>query len=159
MTDTATETGLVLVPTTGEQVALNAPTDELAAVIDFLRDVKRQADTAIRVLGDELLRRMDTNASWTAKTERFEIVGQSPTPDTEWNVDALDATLKELIADGEISEDAYDNALETVVTLKVRKRGIDALRKLNDDIRLRIDSCGTPVEKTRRVNVKLRKAA
>lgn len=152
-------TDLVVIPTTGEQLALSAPTDQLAAAIDFLRDVKRQADSAIRVIGEELLDRQDKAASWTTHTDRFEIVGQSPTPDTEWNTDALDATLKSLIAEGEISEDAYDNALETVVALKVKKRGLDAIRKLNDDIRERVDACGNPVEKTRRVNVKLRKAS
>ena len=157
MTDTATE--LVVVPTTGEQLALSAPADELAAVIDFLREKKREIDTVIRLVGDELLSRQDRDASWTTKTERFEIVGQSPAPEIEYDLDALDATLKSLLSEEEISAEAYDNAMEWRYVAKVKKRGLDAIRKLNADVRERVDACGKPVEKTRRVNVKLRREA
>lgn len=157
MTDTSTD--LVVIPSTGEALSLTQPTDDLAAAVDFCRDLKRQADTAIRTIGEELLRRQDKAASWTTHTEHFEIVGQSPAPDTEWDVDALRATLTDMVEAEEIADEAFDNALEPVVTWKVRKRGLDAIRKLNDDVRERIDACGRAVERQRRVAVKLKRAA
>ena len=69
------------------------------------------------------------------------MTGKSDAPEVVYDVDRLAAVLTGLVDGGTISTGAMDEALEVVTTYKVRKRGIEALRK-NPALRDLIDGCG-----------------
>lgn len=150
-------TSLIPHPLTGEALDLTADTEDLAYWCDQIRELERQAKEAREILGLELMRRMDSKASWTLRAGGFKITAPSPAPKREWNVDALRSTLADLRDQG-LDEDAIDAALEVVVTYKPRTVGLNALRKLGGEVAERIDACGEDVEPTRRVTVKLEHA-
>lgn len=147
-------TALVPHPQTGEALDLSAPTGDLAAWVDQIRQIESQAKEAREEIGRELLRRMDAKASWTLREAGFKITGQSPQPKLEWNVDALRATLADLRDQG-LDEDAIDAALEVVVSYRPRAAGLNALKKLGGEVAERVESCATEVEPQRRVSVKV----
>lgn len=146
-------TELIPLPVTGEALDLTAPSPELARVLDDLRSFEQEIREAKQFISDELLARMDRDASWTLHVDGFKIEGDSPAPRAEWNIDALRATLADLLSDGRISEDAMDAALKVEIAYKPQARGLNALKKLGDDVEERIDACSTPVERQRRVRV------
>lgn len=147
-------TDLVPHPKTGEALSLDAPTGTLAAYHDDLQELERIVREARGRIGEELLKRLDVKAKWTWREDGFEIKAPSPAPTTEYDVDAVRATLRDLQDEGVIDEDAADAAVQVTVSYKARVAGLNALRKLGDDVADRIDACGQPVEKPRRVSVK-----
>ncbi len=144
----------VVSPITGEQLELDRPSTDLA---QFLADV-REAESLLReaksLVGGELLRRLDQGACWTLHLDGgLTIKAPSPAPAEEFDELALRDDLAQLVEDGTITEAAAAAAVETVVTYKVRKAGITALRKLGGTIAATIDRHARPVEKPRYVSV------
>lgn len=131
----------VVVPHTGEVVSLDAPPEVLASLLDEVKDVESQ----LRELKAEVSRvvheEMDRQRRWTLDAGPFKLVGKSDAPEVVYDVERLAAVLTELVDDGTITTDAMDSALEVVTTYKVKKAGINALRK-SPRLAEAIDSCG-----------------
>lgn len=153
-------TDLIPVPVTGEAINLTAGTDDLAYWVDRLQDIERQAKEARSMVGEELLRRLDHDACWTARVEGFEITAPSPAPTVEYDVDKLRATLDELVDDGYIGQGAAQAAVKVETSYKPVVAKLNALKKVAPEVARRIEECGTEVEKRRYVRVRpLRNAA
>lgn len=140
-------------PDTGELVPIDAPDEQLADVLDAIRQWESVARAAKALISAELHARMDTNACWTRRAGRYEIKGQSP-GGVEWDVDALSDALGNLVCDGLITAEASDAALERVVTLKPRARGLNALLKIDGQVRDAVEACRVEVHKDRRISLK-----
>ncbi len=153
MTDT-TNTDLVVIPTTGEALELNAPDDVLAAYIDQIKDLEAQLREVRNRIGDELIGRMDQQASWTLHAGKFKVTAPSPELKEEWDVDALRSLLELLVEEGVVGEPAAKKAIKTEVTYKPVAAGIKALRKVLPGPALQaVDSCRTLVPPRRTVRV------
>lgn len=152
-------TDLVPIPLTGEALDLNGPDGDLAAAFDQVRDLERQLAEARRVIGDELIRRMDRAASWTLRVGDFKVSAPSPEPKIEFDVESLRAVLADLVAEGVISSEAAAGALRPEVTYKPSVRGINAVRKLGLEVAARLDGCAVEKPKDRRVRVEIERAA
>lgn len=116
---------------TGETVALSQAGDDLLAdALEHLDEAKRQVADARRVIGDEVIGRMDARALWTMQAGGRKLSAPSPAPTVEWDVPLLRKVLAELVEDGVIGEDAADRACEPVVEWRVHARGITALERI-----------------------------
>lgn len=144
----------VVVPYSGEIVSLAADTDVLAALTDEIRDVESRLRELKGQISEEIHARMDRERKWTLHAGPFKVTGKSDAPEVVYDVERLASVLTSLVDDGEITADAMDEALEVVTTYKVRKRGVEALRK-SPRFRELIDGCGEerPPE-NRRLSVK-----
>lgn len=91
-----------------------------------LRDVKR-------AIADEAHRRMDSSAKWTLEADGWKVAGEAPGK-VDYNPERLKDALDLLLEDGRINQEAYDAAIEEVVTYKPKVRGIKALLKLGPDV-------------------------
>lgn len=143
-----------LIPGTGEVIDVRAAeTSVLAEALDRLSEVKQMEASARRVIADEVLRRQDADASWTTHVEGFTLVGQSPARE-EYDAEALAAVLRGLVELSMISAEAAGAAIESVLTWKPKKAGINALLKLGGEIAEAVRSCAITVDKPRQVRVK-----
>lgn len=143
----------VVHPLTGETLDLQtAPDENLARFLADVRDYESRLKEAKAIVSREALRRMDAGASWTLRAGDYTLKGSSPAPSEEWDEIALLSDLHQLVDEGVITEDAAGAAVETVITYKVRKAGINALRKLPGVAQI-VDRHSQPVEKTRYVSV------
>ena len=118
-----------------------------------MKDYESRLREARSLLSQEILRRQDQAASWTTRAGGFVLKGSSPAPQEEFDALALREDLLGLVDEGALHIQAVDNAVETVVTYKVRKGGLNQLRKLGGVVAQIIDRHATPVEKTRYVSV------
>lgn len=76
----------------------DADLEQLADVTEKLRELKALTDEATGVLSDELVARLDSAASWTARVGEYKVTAPSPTAGTcAYNVEALRAALDGLI--------------------------------------------------------------
>lgn len=144
----------VMVPHTGEVVALDAPAEHLAALLDEVKDVESKLRELKAEVYRELHDRMDRARCWTIDCGEFKLTGKSDAPEVTYNPDELAYVLTALVEDGTIKDTAMDAACEAVTTWKVKKAGVNALRK-NPVLAELIDGCATvaPPE-GRRVSVK-----
>lgn len=141
-------------PTTGEILQLDAPTADLANVfwdIDLyiarLRGVKEDIQRVI-------LERMARDARWTLHLEGGVTAEGRLRGQTEsWDGAELRGRLLELVEDGTITIEAVDRAVEQVVDFKVKKAGVQALRKLGGRVAAYVDSCCFRSEPQRYVKV------
>ena len=142
-------------PLTGEAFALPDLTDALLArLLEDVKEYEWRLRNVKRAVSDEALRRMDRTASWTLHAgEGFTLKGASPAPVEQFDVVALRTDLAQLVADGLISDEAMNNAVEEIVDYKARKRGIDALRKLGGIVAETVNRHASNVEKQRYVSV------
>lgn len=140
-------------PETGELLNLrDAGDDDLATYIADCREFEGKLRLAKRAVGDELLGRMDRNASWTLRAGPYKVSGRSPQPETEWDTAALDEVLDILERDDLISAAARVAAVEPVKTLTTHRSGINAIRKSlagNQAALELIDECEQEIEKPR----------
>lgn len=143
----------VMNPTTGEVLTLAAPTDDLGGFLADVREFKELLRESERVVSQELLFRMDKGAAWTLHGRGLKISGDSPAPVEAWDGAELRTALLELVDDGVLAVEAVDAAVETVVTYKPRKAGINALRKLGGRVGEVVDGLAVKAEKTRSVRV------
>ena len=142
-------------PATGEVLDLDAPTGDLGRLLSDIRDAEFQLREMKRAASREILARMDKQAAWTLRTEGVTLTGQSPKPAEEWDGPELREALLAFVDRGLLSIEAVDNAVNTVVTYKPRKAGIQALRKLGGEVEEAIDSLAHYDERDRYVKVSL----
>lgn len=131
----------VVVPYSGEVVPLSADTEQLAALVDEVRDVESRLKELKSAISAEVHQRMDKDRRWTLVAGEWKVTGKSDSPEVVYDVDRLAAVLTQLVDEGVISAAAMDGALEQVIDWKVKKAGINALRK-NAELRELIDACG-----------------
>lgn len=129
MTATATSQELAVVhPTTGEVLDLKAaPTEGLAAAVDYAADLRRQLQEFESALGDELVARLDRAASWTLRCGppdglvQYEVKAPSPEAGTTaYDEHAMEQELRALLERGTIAPEAAQAALERGLNLVVR---------------------------------------
>jgi hypothetical protein len=144
----------VIVPHTGEVLSLDSPPEELAALLTEVKEVESRLRELKGEVSVEIHRRMDMARKWTMAAGDYVLAGKSDALVTEYDPDLLAVVLTQLVDEGAITPDAMDEALESVSTWKVRKAGINALRKSAKFAEL-IDACGTEKEpEGRRVTVR-----
>jgi hypothetical protein len=144
----------VLNPRTGEITELAADTAELARYLadvrawemEFLRPAKRAVE-------EELLRRMDHEASYTLRAGGLEVTGDGPGR-VEYDADVLRDRLRPLVDAGVISRDAFAAAVRERVSYQPMARGLNALRKLGGVVAEAVGAAERPSEKPRRVTVR-----
>ncbi len=142
-------------PLTGAAVELADGTDALADMHDQLKEARSIIDEARNLLGDELVARMDRRGKWSLTHDGLTVSAPSPKPPIEYDGQALLCELSDLAEQGAIDTDAADDAVEMEYTYKVKRRGVDALRKLGGAVAEAIDRCQVEAEaKPRRVSVK-----
>lgn len=140
---------------TGEVLVLeDAPDEQLAAFCTNLQDLRAELGEAEALVHQELVARLDRNASWTLRvgdpesSAQWEITAPSPTAGTESYPEVeLEVELAGLVDEGTISPDAADAALERVVVVKVTPGwGVD-LQSLIDAISAstEVEVAGIPV--------------
>lgn len=126
----------VINPVTGEVLALSeAPAPVIAHVLGHVQaaidEQLAQLYDAKRVLGAELIERMDKAGEWTVTAPGVKVIAPSPVAGTQaWDAERLDAILDELVAEGLIDQTLKLRAVEQQVSLKVNLRGVAALSKI-----------------------------
>jgi hypothetical protein len=140
-------------PTTGEALTLESSTEDLGRYLADVREAESLLREATNYVSAEILQRQDAAASWTTHVNGLTLTGASPAPSEEFDELALRESLWQLVDEGVITVEAADNAVETVVTYRVRKAGITALRKLGGRVADAINQHATEVPKRRSVRV------
>lgn len=140
------------IPATGELIDLDAATDTLAGHLDDIRDLEGALRGAKRELAQEILARMDTEATWTVEAGPYKLVGESPNR-VDYDPHELLTALRALPPDA-ISPRALDAAVQRVEQLKVSKQGVNKLLKLGGPVADAVRGAERPVERERRVSVK-----
>jgi hypothetical protein len=153
MSTDVTTTSQLVNPVTGEALTLASPTEDLGRWLADIRDFEYQLREAKRTVTTEILARLDKNAEWTAHLPGLKIRGDSPQPVEEWDGAQLREALLELVDEGVLAIEAVDAAVETIVSYKPRKAGINKLRKLGGRVAEVVDSLKRASEKDRRVTV------
>jgi hypothetical protein len=133
----------VVDPVTGLPTPLSGGVLELGVVLLHAREVKAQLDEVIRVVGDEVLRRMDARGEWTltpahlkapgGQTRAFKLSGASPAAASgriERDAEGLYWTLDRLVAEGVLDAAARDNAVKREEVFKAVEAGIKRLEKI-----------------------------
>lgn len=150
--------GLVL-PATGEVLDLEGmATDELAARVDEVRELRDRLADADRAISDELLARMDRRSEWTATVGDWRVEGSSPETLIDYDLDALEQALQQLVVAGHIDPAAATDAVRTTVTRRPAKARINRLIKLGGQVAERINATRTTGSRPRRVKVTRRPA-
>lgn len=139
-------------PMTAEivDVSPETPTDRLAELIYNIRDFEAKLREAKTIAGDELLRRLDADATTTAHVGGWKIEGD---PATRYEYDALllYALLSELVDEGAITTRARDKAVERSYTFKAKLAGINALVRLGGPCADAVAKARHEVRKPRRI--------
>jgi len=145
-----------VVPYTGEALVLRElPNEQLARLLDGARDFERAELRQFKQeVQDEILRRMDREASWTVHAENgWKLSGKSP-GGVEYDVDALRKVLAELLVEDRITAVAVEKAVKAKpVEYTVQKAGVNALLKLGGHVQQAIEACQVPSSKPRYVSV------
>lgn len=147
-------TSTVLVPHTGELLALDATTDDLAAAIAQIRDHEAQTAEARRQLEDELLRRLDHENRRSADVGGWHLQADPPNR-TDWDTEQLAIALAGLELAGVISPAAAEAALPRKVERRPDKRELTKLLNLLDDEHAQaLREAQRPSARRRRLTVK-----
>lgn len=126
----------IINPDTGELTSLEEiPTPALARVLGFVQhsiDLHlRGLYEAKRVLGAEIIDRMDRGGEWTIRAPGVEVRAPSPEAGTtQWDVLKLERILDELVEEGLLDRSAKARAVSQEIALKVQSRGVNALLKI-----------------------------
>lgn len=116
---------------TGETIALTeAPDDLLCEALAEIDDRRRELADARRLIGDEVIARMDRQASWTMTAGGRKITAPSSAPEVEWDAEMLHGVLNALVVDKVITMDAALRACEMRVEYRPLARGLAALEKI-----------------------------
>lgn len=141
-------------PVTGEVLHLGSPDVDLGRYLADLREFESVLREHKKMVQRELLSRMDRRAEWTAHLEGgLKLTGQSPKLQEDWDGAALKSALMSLVDEGVLAVEAVDAAVETEISFKVKKAGINRLRKLGGRVAETIDSLCMQHEPDRRVSV------
>lgn len=140
-------------PSTGELLTLDSPTEDLGRFLADMREHESLCREAKRAITREVVARMDKGATWTLHVEGLKLSSQSPAPVEEFDGPALHEALQFLVDEDVIGVEALDAAVETVISYKPRKAGINALRKLGGRVADVVDEHRTVIDKDRYVSV------
>lgn len=135
MTDQTTPgTDLIVHPLTGETLAIDAPTDVLAAALDEHRTLLSLMAEYKTVLQAEVLRRMDAANSRSEPIGGYKITVNAPRVE-EYNADALRERLEQLVDDGVLDPVVPDRVIAPPKppAPKVDKREVNKLKGHPDD--------------------------
>ncbi len=148
--------GIVIHPATGEVTDLNGPIETLAHWLADARELDREMRIEKQRVTDELLARMDREASYTLRAGDLEIKGDGPKPPVEYDAVELREALQEYVDAGVITADALERAVERQpITYKPRAQGLQALEKLGGGVVQAIQRHSRPKDDyQRRVSVK-----
>ncbi len=118
---------------TGELVSLEGATLEHLAELRAQRGILvGEANAENKLIDAEIVARLDLDATRSATAGRFRIKVPAPTV-RETDELGLRAALLEASADGLISPDAIDRAVEIVEVPRARRAGITALHRHADE--------------------------
>ena len=137
-------------PSTGEVLTAQSSNEQLASFLNELTDRKHRIQEWKSTVDQEILDRMDDEASWTVLAGEYKLVGQSPAPVTKYDCEQLAEVLNDLVGKGEISSDAALRALQIETVYKPQAAGVKALLKLGGDVAKRIEGCISEVPRDRR---------
>lgn len=154
-------TSTAMIPHTGELLDLGSMSyEQLGAVLDDARQFEKGPFAEFkRAVTAEILGRMDARAAegedgaWTIHAEGMEITGDSPNR-TEYDLNQLREALKQLVADGKISQAAADKCI-VPERWKVAKRALQQTAKVSPEVKAAIDACEQPSTQPRYVTVRL----
>ncbi len=153
--------GQVLDRSSGELIDLReASTDRLARFLDEAAELVSLVGEARAQAEREVLRRMDEEATWTARVGDFELRAPSPEAGmTYWDEEALEEVLDDLVERGLVSEQAAAAALEveTTVERKPKRGGIGALLRLGGEVAEAVAACERRREEPPRRSVRVRR--
>lgn len=124
--ETTALTAPIVHPATGELVALDAPTDQLATWLDSFRDLDGASRTAKTALTDELARRLDHEGRASASVGEWKLAVTSPSA-VKYDADRVYGILKAAADAGEISHAAAEAACPPIGKRKTAKRELDRL--------------------------------
>lgn len=115
-------------PTTGE-IIHRTETEKVGALLETVRQYKREADKAIKWCTGAILERMDSEARWTLPMGAFKLVGDTPTATSiDWDVDELQK-LKPLLG-----EERYRELVHEVVEYKPQTTKLQNAAKAGGEI-------------------------
>lgn len=140
----------VPMPGSGERLDLTASNGQLARYLDEAAELKRQIDVVRKMIGDELLERMDAGASWTVREDGYKISGKSPATSRVWDVERTRQVLRELVEARKITRAAALAAIKKNVSYSVQPAGINAVLKL-PGMAAALEDCWHEVEPSRGV--------
>jgi hypothetical protein len=143
-------------PIDGRELDGSATAEDLVMYRAHLAWIKRAVGDAQNECDRRLIRKMDTNALWTVHVGRISASAPSEGLAFAEVVDdaALFTALEALVAEGEITREAADAAIEVEpVTYKVKAKGLKALRR-RPTIDAALAHCFTEAERDRRVTLK-----
>ena len=145
---------VIVHPATGESLNLRlTATDNLARALVEVRDLEDELRTFKRDISDEILVRMDHEATYTVGLPGgSKLRGDGPTTDDYDGAKLYDG-LRPLLRAGTIGPVALGKAVKRETTYKAMKRGVAALLKLgNEDVTAAVQAARKP-GKTRGVRV------
>lgn len=147
---------IVVHPSTGEVLELDAPTEQLARWLVEARELDEAMRSEKRRVVVELLNRMDREARYTLRVANLELKGDGPEPPTDYDGEQLREALAEFVAAEVISQEALDRAIEPVTTFKPRANGLKPLIRQGGQLPQVIAQYAAPREGyERRVSVKV----
>lgn len=140
-------------PVTGEVLTLASPDADLAQYMADIRELESQIREHKALINRELLARLDKRRNWTLHLEGgLKLSAPSDEPGEEWDGAGLHEALCRLTDEELITEEAVDAAVEIVTEYKVKKAGVNALRK-NARLAEVVNRFCEPAEKRRYVSV------
>jgi hypothetical protein len=104
-------TGSVLIPVTGQVVALDAPMELLAVAMDEMGELERDLRSAKREITEELARRLDHEGRRSMDRDGVHVEINAPT-ERDWNLPELQGVLRDLVAEGTISQAKADACIK-----------------------------------------------
>lgn len=140
-------------PVTGEVLTLASPDEDLGGYLEDLREFESLLREHKALVNRELLARLDKRRNWTLHLEGgLKLSAPSDEPDEKWDAAGLYQALCELADEELITMEAVNAAVEMITVFKVRKTGINALRK-NPRLAETVNRFCEPSEKKRYVSV------
>lgn len=153
MTEELAQPVTVVSPRTGEVLSLDSEAEELGRFLTEVREVESLLRESKSVVNRELLRRMDFEREWTIHAPGMKLSAPSSKPVEGFDAPALREALLTLVDKGELPIKAVDAAVETVVLYKVKKAGVEALRKGGGRAAEIVDACSHEEYRERYVKV------
>lgn len=156
MTNTTSTSTALVVPGSGEIIALDADTQVLAkAVVQLNERIKEVKTDVLAPINDELLARLDRKRQYTLRVDddvdgtQFELKSTSPDAGTEaYDATLLEGELRALVDRDVIDVEAADAALKRTITLTLQVSLAHDVDKLVD-VLLNMKAIGpTPVTVT-----------
>ncbi len=143
----------VVHPVTGEMLDLSDTTDILAGALDDVRRLEGDLRDFKSALSMELLRRMDYYRTYTAHLRGFGKVSGDGPRKPDYDGRTLRTGLLKLVTEV-LPQEAVDAAVEAVVEWKVKKAGVNALLRVEDErVLAAVKAAEVPNTKPRAVRV------